>query len=807
MKQWSWISLLVLGVIMLCFTALPPQALAAVRTLSDVAPPLSAQTSVNADDQFWDDRFGSPGLENNREMSAFAVAANGDIYIAGFFTRIGGVDIPGIARWDGTRWHALGSGLSPSGFIKSMTVLGNDLYVGGHFTAIGGVPANNIARWNGVSWSNLNGGATVSGSTYAGIEDLAVQDGQLYATGTFSSIGGQPIAGLARWNGSTWSGVGTLTGSIGRLALQGDTLYVSRNSITANGTVVYQISRWDGGTWSDLGSGLNGPVQSLAVDGNDVYVYGSWLTAAGGVPVTNLAHWDGTTWSDLGSTISGSVRSVSDLAVHAGRLYVAGAFTRDAGQSWDGLLIWDGTTWADVAPETLSWVGALYSGGADLYLSGTAETSPGSTASGVMRLHDGTLESVGGGATEPAWAGDMAIHNGDLFVSGWIDHVEGQDQATLMRWDDSRWTTVISSPTLLMDDVAFDSTDTLYGAGFFPMTSPVHGVGRWDGSSWQGLGAGVTSLSPTASWRMYSLAVSGTTLYLGGAFTGVDHQPITGVARWDGSAWSGLGIDALTGPLYELEVFQGNLYAAGAFELQANGTRIPWLARWDGQSWSSIGTLTGAVTALYATDHELYLSTRTGSTSRIYRWDGTVLTPLAGEIVGTVQIIHRDKGVLYVGGGFSSVDGMAANNIARWDGATWQALGSGVAGTVYSLASRANDLFVGGFFTHAGAKPAYSFSIWHMPVSLTVAAGGAGYGTVSTSLGGIHCPAVCTASYAPGTLVSITATPAAGSVFVGWDGACAGTAGPVCWVTLTATQTITAIFTRHQVFLPHLLVR
>jgi hypothetical protein len=157
MKQWSWMSMLVLGVIVLCFTALPPQALAAVRPSSNVAPPLPAQTSVNADDQFWDDRFGSPGLENNSEMSAFAVAANGDIYVAGFFTRIGGVDIQGIARWDGTRWHALGSGLSTSGFINSMTVLGNDLYVGGHFTAIDGVAANNIARWNGVSWSNLNG--------------------------------------------------------------------------------------------------------------------------------------------------------------------------------------------------------------------------------------------------------------------------------------------------------------------------------------------------------------------------------------------------------------------------------------------------------------------------------------------------------------------------------------------------------------------------------------------------------------------------------------------------------------------------
>jgi hypothetical protein len=79
-------------------------------------------------------------------------------------------------------------------------------------------------------------------------------------------------------------------------------------------------------------------------------------------------------------------------------------------------------------------------------------------------------------------------------------------------------------------------------------------------------------------------------------------------------------------------------------------------------------------------------------------------------------------------------------------------------------------------------------------VSLTVAKAGTGSGTVTSSPAGISCGATCSASYVSGTAVTLTATPASGSVFAGWSGGgCSGT-GP-CAVTLTAATTVTATFT------------
>src|SRR5689334_8119999 len=54
-------------------------------------------------------------------------------------------------------------------------------------------------------------------------------------------------------------------------------------------------------------------------------------------------------------------------------------------------------------------------------------------------------------------------------------------------------------------------------------------------------------------------------------------------------------------------------------------------------------------------------------------------------------------------------------------------------------------------------------------VVLTVGLDGDGRGRVTSSPDGISCGEQCTASFAPGTLVVLTAKPAAGSRFAGWS--------------------------------------
>jgi Ca2+-binding RTX toxin-like protein len=67
---------------------------------------------------------------------------------------------------------------------------------------------------------------------------------------------------------------------------------------------------------------------------------------------------------------------------------------------------------------------------------------------------------------------------------------------------------------------------------------------------------------------------------------------------------------------------------------------------------------------------------------------------------------------------------------------------------------------------------------------------------VTSSPGGIDCGTTCSYGFVEGTVVTITPTAAAGSVFSGWSGACAGTpANSPCVLTLTSDLGATATFT------------
>ena len=75
--------------------------------------------------------------------------------------------------------------------------------------------------------------------------------------------------------------------------------------------------------------------------------------------------------------------------------------------------------------------------------------------------------------------------------------------------------------------------------------------------------------------------------------------------------------------------------------------------------------------------------------------------------------------------------------------------------------------------------------------SLVVSKVGTGSGTVSSSPAGIDCGADCSETYDEDTVVALTATPAAGSTFVGWTGDADCSDGSV---TMAANRTCTATF-------------
>jgi hypothetical protein len=87
------------------------------------------------------------------------------------------------------------------------------------------------------------------------------------------------------------------------------------------------IAKWDGTSWSALGTGLNGSVSSIAVNGTDIYVGGSFLDAGGDPNADYIARWDGTAWSALGSGLNNYARTIT---FSGSNVYAGGGFLCDS---------------------------------------------------------------------------------------------------------------------------------------------------------------------------------------------------------------------------------------------------------------------------------------------------------------------------------------------------------------------------------------------------------------------------------------------------------------------------------------------
>lgn len=77
---------------------------------------------------------------------------------------------------------------------------------------------------------------------------------------------------------------------------------------------------------------------------------------------------------------------------------------------------------------------------------------------------------------------------------------------------------------------------------------------------------------------------------------------------------------------------------------------------------------------------------------------------------------------------------------------------------------------------------------------LTMLVRGTGSGRVRSTPAGVNCTTDCTARFNDGRMITLKATPNAGSILKKWGGACLGVVGDTCRVTMNAAKTVRAVF-------------
>jgi hypothetical protein len=192
----------------------------------------------------------------NGAVSDLRLLPGGDVLVTGSFTIAGGAPAANIVRWNGSQWFPIGNGIGLVGgggvipWMETATILpAGDLVAAGNFLSIGGVPANRIARWDGSQWHAMGSG--MDGRVF----DLAVMaNGDLIAAGSFVTAGGQTVNRIARWRGGQWQAMGSGMNQHVKslLPLSGVELLAGGTFDTAGGQPTRQIARWDGEQWQTI---------------------------------------------------------------------------------------------------------------------------------------------------------------------------------------------------------------------------------------------------------------------------------------------------------------------------------------------------------------------------------------------------------------------------------------------------------------------------------------------------------------------------------------------------------------------------
>jgi hypothetical protein len=258
--------------------------------------------------------------------------------------------------------------------------------------------------------------------------------------------------------------------------------------------------------------------------------------------------------------------------------------------------------------------------------------------------------------------------------------------------------------------------------------------------TWGNLGTGLDGL---VTGRVNTIAVSGTTVYIGGDFTDLGGNPnIDYIARWDGTNWSPLlsGTAGLTSTVHAIVLSGTEVIAGGAFQNAGGNSNANYLARWNGTQWTGFisgttGGITGTVFTLALSGTHVYAGgafTQAGGNPNadyIAYWDGgwrslgTNPNNLSG---GNVYTIVFSGTHVYAGGAFTNPQ----PRIAYWNG-SWNALGSGLGSSgdsVYAITIVGNSVYAGGDFTGGIAR--FDGSLWSTPLGGGVSAGS----TVSATL-------------------------------------------------------------------------
>ena len=550
-------------------------------------------------------------------------------------------DSAGLFEWDGSTWTLIGSNFN--GSVAALAVRPNgDVVAGGSFTTINGASIHGIASWNGTVWSPM--GAPTVPWMLGRIDRFAtLPNGDLVAVGLFTQIGGVACSLIARWDGTAWSpfGAGSTTSPVTMTVTDTGEVIAAGTFATATGTASF--ARWNGSAWVDIGVGLPMTAGLLApLPGGEVLVFGAagtWRSNAG-------------TWSQLSAW--GSTAYCAHA--YAGNYIVAGgSFAGSAASPGQNLARWDGTAWRVVCDGNVGVMRTATALPDGSWFCGGLMTTLGGQPANRLGRFDGTAWTPIPSSAINAVKYAVARPNGEVVLVGEFPNAQG-GMDFVMRWTPGGGVVPILqggwAARIVRCMALAANGDVLMG--YLDLATVSTGIARWNGST--------VTFTPIAGVFAINamLELPNGELLLAGSLSGSLHS----LFRWNGGALQPFATALSNLALAVGLAPNGDVVAGGAF------TSPMRIARWDGAAWQPYGPgLTDSVTSLVVLpDGDVVAcerrNTSAGTTSQVRHWDGTGWIA-RGQTTGEANVAWSPTGELALYGDFMQIGGAANAGFAR----------------------------------------------------------------------------------------------------------------------------------------------
>ncbi len=443
-------------------------------------------------------------------------------------------------------------------------------------------PSDRVVRWNGAAWEEL------PGLDASGISSLKVTPGgDLVAVGEFVLDGGKR-AFIMQWAQGQWAPVAPgLNGKVRCIAFAPNGDWIVAGSFTNSGTLFTPgVARWNGTAWSELGE-VYGTINTVLAGTDGTIVIGGDFTTIGMETVNHVARWDGQKWVAMGSGLSKiTVRALAELAgggiVASGDLYQPGVFDTPR-----GIARWDGASWQ-------SMNGGVRSADLDLSVSSLLSLPDGTllAAGNFKTLGDDARAgsslaawSLAAGWSETARGMDGLVYaiartpDGDFVVGGaFYGAGDATTSRNIARWDGSRFSPLGSGVSSVVRHIEIlpDASLVVLGSAVRPDGTVISGALRWDGTSW--------NLMPGGGMVEGFLAQRAHGQLLSSYRINTPTEFARGLASWDGDQWVRLTSDQVAGPA--IETRDGAIVSAGVFP----GAATQRIARLERGVWNVLGS-------------------------------------------------------------------------------------------------------------------------------------------------------------------------------------------------------------------------